>query len=50
MRWKAHFFLSNNGKNKEEAKRETFGFKSRHHPGQLRELDYFEKDLGTLIS
>ena len=45
MRWKAHFFLNNNEKNKEEAKHETFGFKSKHHPCQLRELDNFEKDL-----
>ena len=45
MRWKVHFFLNNNEKNKEEPKRETFGFKSKHHPCHLREFDDFEKDL-----
>ena len=39
------FFLNNNEKNKEEAKHETFGFKSKHHPFQLRELETFKKDL-----
>ena len=37
MRWKAHFFLNNNEKNKEEAKCETFGFKLTHHLCRLRE-------------
>ena len=36
-------------KNKEEAKRETLGFKSKHHPCQLRELDNFEKDLFNVV-
>ena len=44
------FFLNNNEKNKEEAKPETFGFKSKHHPCQLRELDNFEKDLFNVVS
>ena len=39
MRWKTHFFLNNNEKIKGEAKRETFGFRSKHHLCQLRELD-----------
>ena len=43
MRWKAHFFLNNNEKNTEVAKRENFGFKSKHLY-QLRELDNFGKD------
>ena len=50
MRWKAHLFLNNNEKNKEEAKRETFGFKLKHHPGQLREVDNFEKDLFNIVA
>ena len=50
MHWKAHFFLNDNAKNKEEAKRETFGFKSKHHPGQFRELDNFEKDLFNVVT
>ena len=37
MRWKAHFSLNNNEKNKEEVKRETFGFKLIHYLCQLRE-------------
>ena len=37
MRWKAHFSLNNNEKNKEEAKRETIGFKLIHYLCQLRE-------------
>ena len=43
MRCKTHFFFNNNEKNKEESKHETFGFKSKHHPGQLRELVIFKK-------
>ena len=50
MHWKAHYFLNDNEKNKEEAKRETFGFKSKHYPGQLRELDNFEKDLFNVVT
>ena len=50
MPWKAHFFLNNNEKNKKETKRETLGFKSKHHPCQLRELDNFEKDLFNVVS
>ena len=42
MRRKAHFF-SNNNEKKEEAKLETFGFKSKHYPGQLRELEHFQE-------
>ena len=37
MRWKKHFSLNNNEKNKEEAKRETIGFKLIHYLCQLRE-------------
>ena len=32
-------------KSKEEAKLETFGFKSKHHPDQLRELEDFQFEL-----
>ena len=45
MRRKVYFFLNNNEKNKEEAKRETFGFKSQCQPGKLRKLDNFGKNL-----
>ena len=50
MRWKARFFLNNNEKNKKEVKRKTFGFKSKHHLGQLKELKFFEKDLLDLVT
>ena len=49
MRWKPNFFLNNNEKNNEEVKRETFGFKSKYHPCQPRELDNFEKDLFNVV-
>ena len=45
MRRKVYFFLNNNEKNKEETKRETFGFKSQCQPGKLRKLDNFGKNL-----
>ena len=48
MRWKAHFFL--NGSNREENRKKTFGFKSRHHPPQPNELEMFEKDLLNIIN
>ena len=50
MHCKAHFFLNNNEKNKEEAKHETFGFKSKHHPSQLKELDNFKKDSFNVVT
>ena len=37
-------------KNKEEAKHETFEFKSKHHPGQLKKLDKFEMDLLNIVT
>ena len=48
MRWKAHFFL--NGDNTKEIRKETFGFKSLHHPPQPTELEMFEKDLLHIIN
>ena len=44
------FFLNNNERNKEETKPKTFGFKSKHHPCQLRESDNFEKDLFNVVA
>ena len=38
---RAHFFL--NGNKTEEIKKETFGFKSRHHPLQPTELEISKK-------
>ena len=30
--------------------KETYGFKSKHHPGQSKELETFEKDLYNIVS
>ena len=48
MQWKAHLFL--NGNNMEETRKETFGFKSRHHPPQPTKLEMFEKVLLHIIN
>ena len=47
MRWKAHFFLNNNDETNKEEKRKAklFEFKSKYHPGQLKKLGNFEKNL-----
>ena len=50
MRWRAHFFLNVNKNNDNETKTETFGFKSKHHPGQSKELENFEKDLFNIAT
>lgn len=42
MRWKAHFFLN---ETKDSVNRNTFGFKSRNHPKQCKEIENFEKDV-----
>ena len=46
MRWKAHFFM---GRNVIECDKESFGFKSRNCPAQIKELEVFEKDLLDII-
>ena len=45
MRWKAHFFLSNTYDTNDNMNKETYGFKSKHHPGIIKELESLEKDL-----
>ena len=50
MRWKPNFFLNNTEKNNEEVKHETFGFKSKYHPCQPRELDNFDLDLFNVVA
>ena len=42
MRWKAHFFMRGNVI---ECDKESFGFKSKNCPAQIKELETFEKDL-----
>ena len=39
-----------NGNNREETRKETFGFKSHHHPPQPTELEMFEKGLLHIIN
>ena len=43
MRWKAHFFLSN--ENQQPEILNTYGFKSPNHPPQITLLEEFEEDL-----
>ena len=48
MRWKAHFFLSDNNQQRENFN--TYGFKSRKYPPHITLLDEFEKDLYDIVS
>ena len=47
MRWKAYFYL--NKETQEKQQKNTFGFKSRHHPPQCNLLEEFEKDVFDII-
>ena len=47
MRWKAHFFSSDDEAARE--RKETFGFKSRFYPPQSADLESFEKDVLDII-
>ena len=47
MRWKAHFFLSDN--NQQQENFNTYGFKSRKYPPHITLLDEFEKDLYDIV-
>ena len=46
MRWKAHFFMSSNVI---ECYKESFGFKSKNCPAQIKELEAFEKNLLDIV-
>ena len=48
MRWKAHFFLSNENQQPETFK--TYVFKSCNHPPQINLLEEFEKDLYGIVT
>ena len=39
------FFLTNTYDTNDNMNRETYGFKSKHHPGVIKELETFEKEL-----
>ena len=45
MRWKAYFLMENKAATLKEPHKETYGFKSKHHPSQSKYLQAFEKDL-----
>ena len=47
IRWKAYFYL--NKETQEKQQKNTFGFKSRHHPPQCNLLEEFEKDVFDII-
>jgi len=46
MRWKLHWYRQ---KNKEKDEKETYGFKTPHHPPMMEELKPFEDDMAKLI-
>ena len=50
MRWKAHFFLTNTYDSNENMNKETYGFKSKHHPSIIKQLETFEKELFDIAS
>ena len=47
MRWKAHFFLSDN--NQQQENFNTYGFKSPKYPPHITLLDEFEEDLYDIV-
>ena len=50
MRWKAHFFQDDANNTSNRMVKETYCFRSKHHPGQCKELETFEKDLYNIVS
>ena len=42
--------MENKAANSEETWKETYGFKSKHHPSQCKYLEEFEKDLFKIAS
>ena len=44
MHWKGYFLMENKAATLEEPHKETYGFKSKHHPRQSKYLEAFEKD------
>ena len=53
LRWKAHFFLKNKDKNKDDTNNptiKTFGFKTPNNAPRIPELQPFENDLNHLIA
>ena len=50
MRWKTYFFMENKAATLEEPSKQTYGFKSEHHPSQSKYLEAFEKDLFNIAN
>ena len=50
MSWKAYFFQDDANNTSNRMDKETYGFKSKHHPGQCKELETSEKDLYNIVS
>ena len=50
MRWKTHFFQNEANNTSSRMVKGTYGFKSKHHPVQCKELETFEKDLYNIVS
>ena len=47
MRWKTYFFMKNKAATLEEPSKETYRFKSKHHPSQSKYLEASEKTCLT---
>ena len=50
MHCKAHFFQNDANNTSNRMVKETYGFKSKHHPDHCKELETFEKDLYNIAS
>ena len=50
MRWKAYFLMENKAATLEEPHKETYGFKSKHHPSQSKYLEAFERGLFNIAN
>ena len=50
MYWKAHLLLTNTYYTNDNMNKKTYGFKSKHHPGIIKQLETFEKELFDIAS
>ena len=50
MRWKTYFFMKNKAATLEEPSKETYRFKSKHHPSLSKYPEAFEKDLFNMAN
>ena len=49
MRWKVPFFQNNGNDDSNRMVEETYGFRSKQHPDQYKELETFGKDLCNIV-